>query len=184
MNLEQLITEVKAKVGLSQQCFYNQFAERMYELCRRYVKSPEDAEERMLDGFAKFFATIDSFTYMGDASLYTWVKKIMVNECMMHLRKKELILIEPEEEALNIPLEKDMLDGLSVNHILKAIAQLPDGYRAVFNMYVIEGFEHPEIAQLLKITVNTSKTQLWKAKNMLQKILSDEQSYHDARSAR
>ena len=141
-------------------------------VCRRYVKSPEDAEELMLDGFYKFFKKLSSFHYQGEAPLYVWLKKIMINECLMMLRKKNVFTIVIESDAEDIPLEAEALNNLSAKEIFDLIVQLPVGYRTVFNLYVIEGMDHKEIAALMGIAEGTSKSQLSKARSLLQKKLS------------
>ena len=147
-------------------------------LCRRYVKSQEDAEERMLDGFYKFFKTLPKFQYLSDAALHAWLKKTMVNECLMQLRKKNVFNIVSESMASELSLEEDMLDELSAEEIFNLVVQLPLGYRTVFNLYVIEGFDHKEIAGILNISEGTSKSQLSKSKGLLQKMLLSKGNEH------
>ena len=93
MNIPELIKEAKHGSTAAQKCLFDQFADKMLLVCRRYVKSPEDAEELMLDGFYKFFKNISSFNYQSDLALYAWIKKIMINECLMFLRKKTAFTI-------------------------------------------------------------------------------------------
>ena len=171
MTLPELIREAKAGSAAAQQYLFDQLSPRALILCRRYVKNPEDAEERMLDGFYKFLKNISAFNYQGDASLHAWIKKIMINECLMQLRKKNIFNIVSESLANEIQLEEDMLDNLSTAEIFELIVQLPVGYRTVFNLYMIEGIEHKEVAALLNISEGTSKSQLSKAKSLLQKML-------------
>ena len=171
MTLPELIRETKAGSVAAQQYLFDQLSPRLLILCRRYVKNPEDAEERMLDGFYKFFKNLSSFHYQSDAALYAWLKRVMINECLMHLRKKNVFKIVSESAANDIPWEEDMLDNLSAAEIFNLVVQLPVGYRTVFNLYMIEGMEHKEIAGLLDISEGTSKSQLSKAKNLLQKML-------------
>jgi RNA polymerase sigma-70 factor (ECF subfamily) len=125
----------------------------------------------MLDGFYKFFKKISSFNYQGDAALYMWMKKIMINECLMFLRRKNVFTIVTEAEVEDVSLQEEALNNLSADEIFKMIVQLPVGYRTVFNLYVIEGIPHAEIALLLGIAEGTSKSQLSKAKILLQKLL-------------
>jgi RNA polymerase sigma-70 factor (ECF subfamily) len=143
----------------------------MMLVCSRYLKSPEDAEEALLDGFYKFFKNLSSFHYVGEASLYAWLKKIMINESLMMLRKRNVFTIIIDSDAEDIQLEEDALNNLSAKEIFELIIQLPVGYRTVFNLYVIEGMDHKEIAALMGIAEGTSKSQLSKAKSLLQKKL-------------
>ena len=169
MDAAQLIKEARHGSAAAQKCLFDLLSDKMMLVCRRYVKSREDAEEVLLDGFYKFFKNIHAFNYQGDAALYGWVKKIMVNECLMLLRKKNVFTIVTESAAEDIALEEAALNNLSAKEIFDLIIQLPVGYRTVFNLYVIEGMEHKEIAALMGIAEGTSKSQLSKAKSLLQK---------------
>jgi RNA polymerase sigma-70 factor (ECF subfamily) len=171
MNTSELVKEAKQGSTAAQKCLFDQFAQRMLLVCQRYVKSPEDAEELLLDGFYKFFTKISSFNYQGDAALYAWLKRIMINECLMCLRAKNVFTIVTEATAEEIPLQEEALDNLSAEEIFKLIVQLPVGYRTVFNLYAIEGMNHGEIAELLSISEGTSRSQFSKAKVLLQKLL-------------
>ncbi|HEX7456936.1 MAG TPA: sigma-70 family RNA polymerase sigma factor [Ginsengibacter sp.] len=171
METSELIKEAKQGSAAAQKCLFDQLAEKMLVICRRYVKSNEDAEELMLDGFYKFFKKMASFNYQGDAALYTWLKKIMINECLMFLRKKNVFTIVTDAEVEDVSLQEEALNNLSADEIFKTIVQLPVGYRTVFNLYVIEGMPHKEVAALLNISEGTSKSQLSKAKVLLQKML-------------
>jgi RNA polymerase sigma factor (sigma-70 family) len=171
MNTSELVKEAKQGSTAAQKCLFDQFAEKMLLVCQRYVKSPEDAEELLLDGFHKFFTKISSFNYQGDAALYAWLKRIMINECLMFLRAKNVFTIVTEATAEEISLQEEALDNLSAEEIFKLIVQLPVGYRTVFNLYAIEGMNHGEIAEMLSIAEGTSRSQFSKAKVLLQKLL-------------
>src|SRR5665213_2237079 len=171
MNLAELVKEVKEGSIAAQKCLFDELSGKLLFICRRYVKNFEDAEEIMLDGFYKFFKQMDSFAYQGDAALFGWIKKIMINECLMFLRKKNVFTIVSDTDAENIPLDEDLLDRLSATEIFNLIIHLPVGYRTVFNLYEIEGMSHKEIAALLGISEGTSKSQLSKSKILLQKML-------------
>jgi len=171
MDVHALIKEARQGSAAAQKCLFDLLGDRMMLVCRRYVKSPEDAEEVLLDGFYKFFTTLAHFDYKGEAALYSWLKRIMVNECLMLLRKKNVFTIVTETAAEEIALEEDALNNLSAKEIFELIIQLPVGYRTVFNLYVMEGVGHKEIAALMGISEGTSKSQLSKAKSLLQKNL-------------
>jgi len=172
MDTAQLLKEAKQGSSAAQKCLFEDWGKKMLVVCLRYLKNEQDAEEAMLDGFYKFFKNLQGFVYSSDAALYNWLKKIMVNECLMQLRKKNVFTIVTEAAAEDIALEEDALDNLSAKEILSLIVQLPVGYRTVFNLYIMEGMEHQEIAGLLGIAEGTSKSQLSKAKLLLQKNLS------------
>jgi RNA polymerase sigma-70 factor (ECF subfamily) len=172
MDTAQLLKEAKQGSAAAQKCLFDMWSSKMMLVCLRYLKNGQDAEEALSDGFYKFFKNLHGFTYNGDAALHGWLKKIMVNECLMKLRKKNSFTIVTESSAEDIPLEEEALNKLSAKEILALIVQLPVGYRTVFNLYVMEGMEHKEIAQLLNIAEGTSKSQLSKAKILLQKNLA------------
>ena len=169
MQIAELVQEAKNNSKAAEKCLFDIYTGRMMTLCRRYVKNPEDAEELMLNGFVKFFNALSTFKYENDAALYNWIKRIMINECLMFLRKQQVFKIVSESEAEKIALDEDLLDRLSTKEIFDHIVQLPVGYRTVFNLFVIEGLTHPEIAKELGITIGTSKSQLNKARQLLQK---------------
>jgi RNA polymerase sigma factor (sigma-70 family) len=171
MNVSELIREAKNGSAAAQKCLFDLLSDKMMLVCRRYVKTYEDAEEILLDGFYKFFKNLSLFGYHGDGSVYAWLKKIMINECLMFLRRKHSFIIATEKEPEEIPVIDDALNKLSASEILNLVMELPVGYRTVFNLHVIEGMGHNEIGRLLSIAEGTSKSQLNKAKLLLQKNL-------------
>ena len=183
MDNSELIKEAKKGSAAAQKCLFDQWAERMFLVCRRYVKSPEDAEELLLDGFYKFFKTISGFSYQGDAALYGYLKTMMINECLMFLRKKNVFAVVTEDAVEDIALPEQALDNLSAAEIFNLIVLLPVGYRTVFNLHVLEGMAHREIAEHLNIKEGTSKSQFSKAKQVLQKMLLKNDVNYVKRSA-
>ena len=181
MNLPGLITETKLGSNAAAKGLFDLYSGRMLMLCRRYVKVPEDAEEVMLDGFRKFYSSLLSFNYESDAGSSAWLKKIMINECLMFLRKRQSFKIVSDALAEDISLREDVFDHLSAKEIFNLIILLPVGYRTVFNLFVVEGISHQEIARLLNITEGTSKSQLSKGKILLQKLLIKNGDYDDRR---
>ncbi len=171
MDIAILIKEATQASAAAQKCLFDLWADKLLLVCQRYVKNPEDAEEILLDGFYKFFKHLGSFNYQGEAALYAWLKKIMVNECLMFLRKKNVFSIVADTAAIDMALQEDALANLTAAEIFNLVVQLPVGYRTVFNLHAIEGMEHREIAILLGIAEGTSKSQLRKAKTLLQKML-------------
>lgn len=156
----------------AQKRLFDRYAESMMILCFRYIPDREDAKEVMLDAFYNVFKNIEGFSYRGEGSFKAWLKKITVNQCLMHLRKKEAFFISTDEQvAGDVAMDDNIVDKMSAKEIMRLIHQLPDGYRTVFNLYVFEEKTHKEIATLLNISENTSKSQLHKAKAMMQKKL-------------
>jgi RNA polymerase sigma factor (sigma-70 family) len=170
MTLEKAIEGCKKQDRLSQKYLYDAYADAMMMLCMRYVNNLQDAEELMLNGFLNFFRTIDRFIFSGTDSISAWLKKIMVNECLMFLRKKGMRLVD-EEHAAEIAHGEDHLDRLAAHELFHLITTLPAGYRTVFNLFVVEGYGHKEIATMLNITEGASKSQLNKARKQLQKTI-------------
>lgn len=172
MQLAQWIKEARQGSSAAQKCLFDAFADRLFTLCCRYVKTQADAEELLLNGFFKFFTNLPNWQYESDAALYRYLKQMMVNECLMFLRKKKVFQMVAESAAAELPLQEDALDQLSAADIYRMILQLPVGYRTVFNLFSLEGYSHEEIGQLLGISVGTSKSQLSKARGLLQKMMT------------
>ena len=113
MEIAKLVKEAKQGSTAAQKCLFDQLSDKMLLLCRRYIKNREDAEEVLLDGFYKFFRGLPGFTWEGEAALHAWIKKIMINECLMFLRKKNVFTIVTETTAGEVSLDEDALDRLS-----------------------------------------------------------------------
>jgi RNA polymerase sigma factor (sigma-70 family) len=171
MELDQLLRDCKRGRTAAQKAVYDRFARPLFVLCRRYLKSDAAAEEVLHNGLLKFFTSLDRFVFQGEAATVAWMKKIMVNECLMHLRRENSFLHVGLHEAQEVTITDDTLDRFESAHIYAAIMQLPIGYRTVFNLYVLEQYAHKEIASLLGITEGTSKSQLSKARALLQQTL-------------
>ncbi|TAM95978.1 MAG: sigma-70 family RNA polymerase sigma factor [Chitinophagaceae bacterium] len=176
MELSEAIYGCKKNNPTAQQYLFDQYSEQMYALCYRYVKNAEDAEELMLDGFFNFFRKIDHFLYSGESSVLPWLKKIMINECLMFLRKNKSFINIALEDYEDVSLSNQIIERISAKDIYRMILELPVGYRTVFNLFVIEGLSHKEIAKTLHITEGTSKSQLSKARNILQLMISKSES--------
>ena len=138
----------------------------------RYGGNEANAQDILQNGLIRIFTSLDKFDEeLGN--FIVWSNKIMVNEALRFLQKEKRmrIMTSIEEEHLELEADIDIYGQLSVKELVALIQQLPDGYRTVFNMYTIEGYSHKEIAQELQVSVNTSKSQLSKAKKMLRKWL-------------
>jgi RNA polymerase sigma factor (sigma-70 family) len=143
----------------------------MYRVCLRYLGSQAESEDCVMRGFMKGFQSLEKFDYQGDHSLFAWIRKIMVNEALMEIRRKTALMIVSQEECMHLPDQSDVIEQLSSEELYKLITQLPDGYRTVFNLYVIEGYSHTEIAEALGVTESTSRTQLAKARGKLKTMI-------------
>lgn len=145
---------------------YKTYARKMYAVCLRYAHKPEEAEDILHDGFIKVFSCLEK--YKGTGSFEGWIRRIMVHTAINAYRKYSSRWFAINEEELNLESEEISIeDNISHDELIKHINSMPDGYRIIFNMYVIEGYKHNEIAEILGITESTSKTQLMKARNFL-----------------
>ena len=149
-----------------QYAVYQYYAGRMMAVCRRYLGQSPDAEDALQEGFMKVFTKIDQFTE--GKSFEGWIRRIMVNESLMKLRKNGAVYLKDIDATWDVGQPEDALMQLSTQEIEALIAEMPDGYRTIFNLYAIEGYSHPEISQMLQISEGTSKSQLSRARALLQ----------------
>ena len=170
MTEAELIAGCQRADTKAQKLLYERFAPQMYGVCLRYLKTEMDAEEALLNGFMKIYLHIGSFEAKG--SFEGWVRRIMVNEALGFLRKKEPLHLAIEDSHVQVAGTASADQELAEGELLVLLAALPAGYRAVFNLYAIEGYAHKEIADMLGITEGTSKSQLSKARAMLQRRLT------------
>ena len=157
-----------------QQMLFEQYAGIMMTICLRYSCDHTEAEDMLQEGFIRIFRYIKQYKFEG--SFEGWLKRIVVNAALRILQKKVIHFSEISEEAKDLQqADSDILSNLSEREILKLISNLPAGYRVVFNLYVLEGYSHGEIAELLKINTGTSRSQLSKAKRTLQEQIRSQQ---------
>ena len=161
----QLIKKALKQNREAQAQLFDHFSPKMLGVCRQYVKDNHHAEDLLLSGFMKVFSNLKQFKNEG--SLEGWIRKIMVNTCISYLRKKTTIDYTDEDYILDTNFS-DSFENTSEKDIQKIIDQLPNGYKMVFNLYAIEGYKHSEIAKMLQISESTSKSQLFKARKLLQ----------------
>lgn len=175
MDINHILERCRQDDRLAQQTLYQQYAPVMLGLCRRYIEQLEDAEDVMIEGFYKVFSNLEKFDSRG--SFEGWMKRIMINESLMWLRKRKLKLSELHDN-LSIATEDDDLSFIELNssEIIPLLDLLPAGYRTVFNLYVIEEYKHREIADMLQISINTSKSQLILAKKKLKEIIESKKN--------
>lgn len=153
-----------------QEELYNRFSPKMYAVCLRYAGSPEEAEDILQEGFIKIFKKLGS--YRGDGSFEGWIRRIFVNTAIEHFRRKRYLQPVTEKEENTIEGKSlSVLDNLAEKDILDLVRKLSPGYRTVFNMYVVEGYTHKEIGDMLGISEGTSKSQLSRAKVILQDMV-------------
>ena len=170
MTEDELIRGCLQDDGSCQKEIFNRFAGRMLGVCNRYARNSADAEDILQDAFIKVFDKIFQFKFEG--SFEGWIKRIVVNTALKKysLRRYEKEVVGYEiKDSDESGLQPATYSHLTEKDLLVLIYNLPDGYRLVFNLYVIEGYQHDEIAQMLGIQPGTSRSQLVKARNMLQK---------------
>jgi len=177
---KELIQKCRNKERRAQKLLYERYSPKMFGVCRRYVKNQEDAEDVMIEGFYKVLSKIDKFRDEG--SFEGWIRRIMVNQALMFLRKQHNFKLSVEISNVTIKTKPVVEQNLAAQDILSLLNKLPTGYRTVFNLYVIEGYKHREIGDILGISINTSKSQLILAKKRLRELV--EKNYPDSYSAK
>lgn len=135
------------------------------------MNDPWEAEDVLQISFVDVFTKLDSFK--GTATLGAWIKRIVLNNCINHLRKRKMFFAEMEGNLGNIPEEDytDEVQAYNVETVKRCISSLPDGFRTVLSLYLLEGYDHKEIAEILQITESTSKSQYHRAKNKLKELI-------------
>lgn len=155
----------------SQKILFDRFAGKMFALCKRYARNLQESEDMLQEAFVKVFNSLDKFGFKG--SFEGWIRRIVVNTCLRYLEKDKIIFedIDIVEYSSSNVIQSSAIENLAEEELLKIIALLPDGYKMVFNLYVIEGYSHKEIAELLNIGESTSRSQLVKARKLLKELL-------------
>ncbi len=151
---------------------YKLYSKAMYNICCRMLNSREEAEDVLQEAFAEAFLRLGSFRF--ESSYGAWLKRIVINRCINHLKKRRVELNYREELPENsFNEEDDPVDvQYEVSKILRAMEKLPDGYRVIFSLYLIEGYDHSEIAQIMGISESTSKSQFSRARQKVKEILN------------
>lgn len=168
MNLAKVVSLCRNNDPLGQKLLYERFINPMARLCTRYMKEEEDVADVLVEGFVKVFNGLKKFEYKNDQSLEAWIKKIMINQSLATLRKKRGKMLALDEVDIQ---GHDHEPEIAANEIIELIKMLPKGYRIIFNLSVIDGYSHKEIAQMLKISESTSRSQLAHARSKMKNIL-------------
>jgi RNA polymerase sigma factor (sigma-70 family) len=164
LTLDELITKCKKKDGKAQEALYQQYAAILFGICLKYSPNRTEAEDSLQDAFIIIFSRIEQ--YEGKGSFEGWMKRITVNTVLQKYRKKRLFDI-PKEDNIEEPDVEVEQDSIPLDYLLKIIQELPDRYRLVFNLYVMDNYSHKEIAELLGISDGTSKSNLARARMIL-----------------
>lgn len=158
----------------AQKRVYDLYSPLMYPVCLRYMKNTVEAEDVLVIAFTRIFEKINQFKATG--SLEGWIKRIVINEALMHLRKQRTMFVISDMEIEDVDRADDnTYNYLEAEELFSMLDKLPPGYRSVFNLYAIDGFSHKEIATHLGISENTSKSQFSRARVFLQKLLKSEE---------
>jgi len=162
----------KAGNQKAQYQLYRLYSKAMYNICYRMMNNQHEAEDLLQEAFAEAFHRLESFRY--ESAFGAWLKRIVVNKCINHLKKRKADLVLTE----NLPEYHEEVEDtnsaqLEVKKVYQAMEQLPEGYRVIFSLYLLEGYDHSEIAQILGITESTSKSQFSRAKQKIKEILKN-----------
>ncbi len=167
MTEHELIKGCIRQENTCQRLLFERYAGKMMSVCLRYANDAMEAEDMIQDAFIKVFQYIGQFKFEG--SFEGWIRRIVVNTAIRHLEKKKLKFKDIDDSSVHAPqVDPHAYTHLGADDLMKLINQLPDGYRLVFNLNVIEGYSHEEIAEMLHIQPGTSRSQLVKARKLLQ----------------
>ena len=168
LNEQEIIALCKQGNRSAQKVLFDSLSPKMFSVCLRYMGNRESAEDVLQEGFISLFSKLESFS--GEGSFEGWARKIFVNTALMTLRKNDILKQSADiESAYGVSSGGfSAIQNISYKELLKIISELPAGYRTVFNMFVIEGYSHKEISEALGITEATSRSQLQRARVILQ----------------
>ncbi|QWX84186.1 RNA polymerase sigma factor [Cellulophaga sp. HaHaR_3_176] len=168
-NEKNLIKKAISGNSDAQKHLYEKHAPKMLSVCRQYIKDADFAEDVMVTSFVKVFKYLDTFKFEG--SFEGWIRRIMIRESITYLRKKQFVVFDDDVFERNSQSHDYFSSEIDVEQIQMLIDRLPEGYKMVFVLYAVEGYKHAEIAEMLQITEGTSKSQLFKARKLLQEQL-------------
>ncbi len=170
MSLEQLINECKKNDAKAQEQLYRLFSSKLFSICLKYSRNYAEAEDNLQDGFLIAFDKIHQFNFKG--SFEGWIKRIMINNVLQQYRNVRFM--EPINDNVSDEVDIDLdNEHLSMDYLLTIIQELPDRYRLVFNLFVLDGYSHNEIATMLHITVGTSKSNLARGRMILKEKIEN-----------
>lgn len=164
MDLNQLINDCKNNNRKAQEQLYRIYSPKLFAVCLKYSRNYAEAQDNLQDGFILIFKKIEQFSFKG--SFDGWLKRVMINNVLQQYRNQTFLSLVNEDVAEDHEVEIEE-DTISMDYLLKIIQELPDRYRLVFNLYIIDGFSHAEIAEMLTINIGTSKSNLARARMIL-----------------
>ena len=168
---KSLVENCKSGSSKAQYELYNLYVDAMFNVGMRFLKSKEDTEDVVQESFIKAFKSLNTFNF--ESSFGAWLKRIVVNNCINFLKLKKIPLLEIKRDEYSITDEEipDVSD-VNIQKIKKGIGLLPNGYQHIINLYLMEGYDHNEISEILEISVSTSKSQYHRAKKKLIEIIN------------
>ena len=175
MKEQELASKCAQADKAARKLLYEQYGGQLMAICMRYIGDRDSAEDVFHDGFIRIYQSIQKFDYRGEGSLKAWMARVMVNESLAYLRKKS-IQQQQEVVADEIPdceAEEEDMEEIPHSVVMKMIEELPQGYRTVFNLFVLEEKSHKEIAELLGITEHTSSSQYYRARTLMMKKINE-----------
>lgn len=170
MGLKQLIEHCKINDTEAQSELYKLFSGKLFSVCLKYSRNHAEAEDNLQDAFLTIFKKIEQYQYKG--SFEGWLKRITINTVLQRYRSEKVFDIVNEATIEDEEVEVDE-NALSIDYLLRIIQELPDRYRLVFNLYVLDGYSHKDIANMLEISVGTSKSNLARARQLLKSTIED-----------
>jgi len=167
----RLIAECKKNNKKAQLQLYDMYCKAMYNTAYNFVKDPAVAEDMLQEAFIKAFQNIDSFS--GEVSFGAWLKRIVINKCLDWLKKRKLTIVSMSDQKVHVADEDnwEVDDNTTMENIINAIRQLPEKYKVVVKLFLLEGYDHQEISEILNITEVSSRSQLHRGKNKLKELL-------------
>ena len=164
MDLKDLINDCKNNNRKAQEQLYRLYSGKLFAVCLKYSRNYAEAQDNLQDGFLIIFQKIGQYSFKG--SFDGWLKRVMINNVLQQYRNQTFLSLVNEDIAEDCEIELDE-DEISLDYLLKIIQELPDRYRLVFNLYVIDGYSHAEIAEMLQINIGTSKSNLARGRMIL-----------------
>lgn len=153
----------------AQRIIFDTYGKVLFRLAKRYLSESVKAEDAVAESFLIILRKLNTCHFLAIPPFEMWIKKIVINECLRILKKEKRFEVLPETDDSLFVVDNETIENLTAEEIFKVIEELPTGYRTIFNLYQIEGYSHAEIAEMLNINIGTSKSQLSKAKSLLQK---------------
>lgn len=171
LSIEEIIRGCKKNDSIAQEALFKLYSKKLMTVCLRYSSCREDAEDLFQESMIKIFQSLHSFEEKG--SVEGWMRRIITNNAIKEFRKRKYLSSLSEPESFNLPVfaDDDVIEKMSGEELMNVIHKLPEGSRMVFNLFVIEGYSHKEISEMMHISEGTSKSQFFNAKKILKTLL-------------